>query len=716
MKLFRRVFVTALLVAPGLAPAPLAAQRAADHLADRLSDFNYAADYAGGVTEARAKPAILHSNPRARAWLALLLARDDQPRAALALADSILAADRRTPWGWFARAAALAYGFQDSADAAMEANTAMYRLAPRHRDVVWLRLAGLANANRTAEVVALADSVLAVSPNMTRVMVLRANATWTLAERTRPPDQSRRDSAVALWARARTLDSTDVQAWSAAGSRLGNAGRLDEGLALLRRATQLAPHSMGVHRSYFLALRTRYPGRPEQARNDAAADLARLAAARGSDPAVLGMLATEYDQFRMPDELRAAEDQLLREYPESMAAEWTLVRRYRALQEAVSDTSRPRDPVIRERYLTQLHEFVARPVHVNERLLGDAYRSLYAMADSTTHPDTLLAWILGMERYEGINTQYVFAGGAIALADRGVHLDQAERLAKAGPAVGRRRLDANRAALEGIGEYARAVETMNATMIDALGWVYFRAGRSADAEREIRRALDLNPRSMTALHHLGRVFEAAGQADSAEVYYISGALQQVIQTNPNRAALRALYQSRRGSLDGYDAYYAGISEQDRSRRRATVAAEVRAARDTVPAFVLARLEGDSVRSRALPGRVTVINFWGKWCGPCVAEMPELQRFSRQVAADTAARLLTINNDDNLPELREWMQRRGYDMPTLVDGGYGRRAGVYLYPTTWFLDRQGRVAFVKGGWSEALAEEFTWRVEILKAEP
>ena len=706
------------LVVPILLAVPLStlvAQNAGEALADRLRAFNYSLDYSGGVAEARANARDLR-NPRARAWFALLLARDNEGRSALALADSLQAADRNSPWGWFARTAALGYGFNDSSAAAVAASEELYRRASRDPDAVWLRAATLMNEGPARGALAPLDSFLARNPRSVSHVVLRGNAAWSVAASSRPPNPALKDSAIALWARARSLDSTDVLAWAAAGSRLLNDNRAAEAHPLLRRASELAPLSLGVNRDYWRALRGLHSREPERARAEALPGIERVLAARGGDPAVLQVIASEYEAFRMPAARRATEDRVLNEHPNSASAEWVFVNRYRAVGTAMRDTT-VRDSTLKGTYVRMLREFIARPSHVLESLVGDAYLSLYMTVDSATHPDSLLSIVLGMGRYERLNPHITFAAGAIALADRGAHLDQAERVAREGQTVGRRRVESQRQVYEGIGEYAQALDWMNSLMIDALGWVHFRAGRTEEAEREIREALELSRRNHTAFHHLGRLFEAGGQLDSAESYYIRGAMIPVPFANPNRAALRALYVARRGSADGYDQYYAGIREIDRARRRAAIAAELRAARDrdSVPSFRLATLAGDTVQSSSLAGRVVVINFWGTWCGPCVSEMPEVQRFSTQAAQDTAVRFLTISNDQDLRALREWMERRRYGFPVLLDAGYTSRAGVNVWPTTWFLDRAGRVAFVKTGWSEELAEEFGWRVEILKAE-
>ncbi len=702
------------LIVPVLLAMPVGgrAQAPRPALADRLSWFNYAMDYAGGVAEARAHAREL-SDPRARAWYVLLLARDQETAASLALADSMMAADPSSVWSWFAKAAALGYhAFADSSAAAEAASDSAYRRAPLDPDVVWVRIATLMNDNKVKDVIPIVDSFLIHDPTSARFVVIRANATWFLGSQLRPPSQAMRDTAESLWAKARSLDSTDVRAWGVAGAYLADAGRLDEGCALLRRAADLAPRSEYMNADYWRALRSRYAQDLEKAKAEALPGIERVLAARGSDPAVLGAISDEYEAFRMPEQRRALQDRILREHPASAAAEWVLVARYRVVRSAMQDTT-ARDS-LKGPYRQLLRAFIDRPAHFNERLLGDAYRELFFLTDSTTDSDTLLAIILGMEKYEGINPQLTFAQGAITLADRGVHLDQAERLARQGALEGQRRVEQGRSFMDP-DRYAQSRDYMASTMADALGWVFYREGRVKDAEQQLRQALDLYPKSPATLNHLGRIFEAAGSLDSAEAYYIRGAMVPMPFKNPSREALQELYVKRHGSAEGYDAYYASIRDRDRARRRTEVTAELKSTRDTLPAFTLVSLAGDTVRSGALAGRVTVINFWGMWCGPCVMEMPELERFWRQVAGDSAVRLLTIDNDQDLDSLRAWMRGHHYDLPVLRDGGYADRAGVHAFPTTWFLDRSGRIAFVKEGWSEELAEEFGWRVEILKAE-
>ena len=76
----------------------------------------------------------------------------------------------------------------------------------------------------------------------------------------------------------------------------------------------------------------------------------------------------------------------------------------------------------------------------------------------------------------------------------------------------------------------------------------------------------------------------------------------------------------------------------------------------------------------------------------------------------------LNNDPDPHEVGPWMAEKELEFPVLLDGGYASDNGVQAYPTTWFIDPQGRRVFVKTGWSDKLLEEFAWRIEELRTKP
>ncbi len=59
-----------------------------------------------------------------------------------------------------------------------------------------------------------------------------------------------------------------------------------------------------------------------------------------------------------------------------------------------------------------------------------------------------------------------------------------------------------------------------------------------------------------------------------------------------------------------------------------------------------------------------------------------------------------------------MDDRGYDFPVLWGEKFAASVGVTAFPTTWVVDREGRIAFRVVGSAGPFAQEFGWRVEAL----
>jgi thiol-disulfide isomerase/thioredoxin len=169
-------------------------------------------------------------------------------------------------------------------------------------------------------------------------------------------------------------------------------------------------------------------------------------------------------------------------------------------------------------------------------------------------------------------------------------------------------------------------------------------------------------------------------------------------------------------MDGWAPYLAALVEKERTTRRARIVDARAKDPKSAKVFQLTSLDGHTISSDSLKGRYIVVNFWGTWCGPCVAEMPELQQFYEKYRGDSSVAVLTISNDKDLQELKDWMAKRKFTMPTLWDRpevSYVGSTGVAAWPTTWFIDRDGKIAFTAVGNSGALVEEWSWRLEAMR---
>jgi thiol-disulfide isomerase/thioredoxin len=132
-----------------------------------------------------------------------------------------------------------------------------------------------------------------------------------------------------------------------------------------------------------------------------------------------------------------------------------------------------------------------------------------------------------------------------------------------------------------------------------------------------------------------------------------------------------------------------------------------------PPFALATPAGDTVRLADYAGKVTLVNFWASWCGPCRQEFPHMAHLSRSLAGAPFA-IAAISDDVDAGAMRRFLAELKPPFPILVGGG--RMKEIYHYrglPYSLLLDRRGRVIeriFGFGG-----ATEFTRLRESIAKE-
>ena len=106
------------------------------------------------------------------------------------------------------------------------------------------------------------------------------------------------------------------------------------------------------------------------------------------------------------------------------------------------------------------------------------------------------------------------------------------------------------------------------------------------------------------------------------------------------------------------------------------------------------LDSAAVGSEALfkDANITVVNLWATWCGPCVRELPELQKL-REDYADKGVQVVGILLEDAsaVSDAKKLLSGAGADYPVLLaSADMGKLIDVQYIPTTYFVDSKGRV--------------------------
>ena len=99
------------------------------------------------------------------------------------------------------------------------------------------------------------------------------------------------------------------------------------------------------------------------------------------------------------------------------------------------------------------------------------------------------------------------------------------------------------------------------------------------------------------------------------------------------------------------------------------------------------------------GKTVFLNFWATWCGPCRAEMPDIQKIYETwdqegedalVVLGIAAPLMGQETSEE--EIVRFLEENGYTYPVVMDttGEIFMSYGITAFPTTFMIDREGNV--------------------------
>ncbi|WP_019556471.1 TlpA family protein disulfide reductase [Thiomicrorhabdus arctica] len=130
-------------------------------------------------------------------------------------------------------------------------------------------------------------------------------------------------------------------------------------------------------------------------------------------------------------------------------------------------------------------------------------------------------------------------------------------------------------------------------------------------------------------------------------------------------------------------------------KQATVSVKglVSVAKRTAPDFELTDTAGNTIHLKEKRGKVILLNFWASWCGPCVKEIPSMNRLAKSFDADKFE-IVSVNFKERPETISAFFKRVQVDFPVLMDldGKIANQYEIFAFPSSFIIDAQGKLRY------------------------
>ena len=209
--------------------------------------------------------------------------------------------------------------------------------------------------------------------------------------------------------------------------------------------------------------------------------------------------------------------------------------------------------------------------------------------------------------------------------------------------------------------------------------LYIEVGRLEDANRLINRfKSDIKPDDLQAHFLLGTMLEMANRDEEVLVVF-----EKFEKRHPNnRYALEELARIHEEL---------GNSKLAKEyRQKADPMSEL--VGKVVPDFSATALDGKPISLQQYRGKVILLDFWGIWCGFCLAEMPNMKRVYNTYK-DQGFEVIGVNLDTDERRLRNYLKENDIQWRQIFSGQKWKSPLVQQYhirsiPAPWLIDRDG----------------------------
>jgi peroxiredoxin len=114
-------------------------------------------------------------------------------------------------------------------------------------------------------------------------------------------------------------------------------------------------------------------------------------------------------------------------------------------------------------------------------------------------------------------------------------------------------------------------------------------------------------------------------------------------------------------------------------------------------FTLENVNGENISLSDFDGQTILLNFWATWCGPCIREMPSMEKLYSELK-DEGFVVVAVDIRDTKESVEKIIARLAVTFPVLLDksGKIGDIYGASSIPLSYLIDTKGYVVGVALG--------------------
>jgi peroxiredoxin len=122
------------------------------------------------------------------------------------------------------------------------------------------------------------------------------------------------------------------------------------------------------------------------------------------------------------------------------------------------------------------------------------------------------------------------------------------------------------------------------------------------------------------------------------------------------------------------------------------------------------LEGNEVSPTVFNHKKLLLNFFATWCGPCVRELPSLDRVETYFSKEDFK--LILISDEPVETLRAFKQNSGLQLTILHSESKLRDLKIYTLPTSYLINAKHEIVFKKTGEEDWAGEAMLEKIKSL----